>query len=111
LEFPFNIRVRLAAWNELFLWEGPFKPDPGKSAEVNRGAYIVEGLGHCGTCHNGRNLLGDTTTLARALQGSLITHCKRRTSPPTCMTASANSPTTSLSPTSRPESRPARAWP
>lgn len=72
LEFPFNIRAGLAAWDELFLREGTFKPDPGKSAEVNRGAYIVEGLGHCGACHNGNNLLGDTT-MARGLQGGLIT--------------------------------------
>ena len=47
------------------------RPIAGKSAEVNRGAYIVEGLGHCGECHNGRNLLGNTSE-AQRLQGGEI---------------------------------------
>lgn len=54
MSFPFNIRTGLLAWNEAFFHEGTFKPDPGKSADVNRGAYLVQGLGHCGACHNGR---------------------------------------------------------
>ncbi len=71
LAFPFNVRPGLAVWDELFLHAGTFKPDPSKSEQVNRGAYIVEGLGHCGACHNGRNLLGDTA-MAQALQGGPI---------------------------------------
>jgi len=71
LAFPFNIRAGLAVWDEAFLVEGTFKPDPAKSPEVNRGAYIVEGLGHCGECHNGRNLLGDTR-MAQSLRGGPI---------------------------------------
>ncbi len=71
LAFPFNIRSGLAVWDELFLREGTFKPDPSKSPEINRGAYIVEGLGHCGECHNGRNLLGDTG-MAQSLRGGPI---------------------------------------
>jgi mono/diheme cytochrome c family protein len=71
--FPFNVRAGLAVWDTLFLKEGDFKPDPTKSAEINRGAYIVEGLGHCGECHNGRNLLGDTA-MADQLQGGPIEH-------------------------------------
>jgi mono/diheme cytochrome c family protein len=73
LAFPFNVRAGLAVWDELFLHEGTFTPDPSKSAEVNRGAYIVEGLGHCGECHNGRNLLGDTA-MAEPLGGGPIQH-------------------------------------
>lgn len=71
LTFPFNIRAGLAVWDEMFLREGTFKPDPSKSAELNRGAYLVEGLGHCGECHNGRNLLGDTA-MAQSLRGGPI---------------------------------------
>jgi mono/diheme cytochrome c family protein len=69
--FPFNVRAGLAVWDELFLREGTFKPDPTKSDEINRGAYIVEGPGHCGECHNGRNLLGNTK-MADQLQGGPI---------------------------------------
>ncbi|WP_428486085.1 c-type cytochrome [Rhodopila sp.] len=71
LAFPFNVRAGLAVWDQLFLKEGVFKPDPSKSAEINRGAYLVEGLGHCGECHNGRNLLGDTQ-MAQSLRGGPI---------------------------------------
>jgi mono/diheme cytochrome c family protein len=73
LAFPFNIRAGLAVWDDMFLREGNFQPDPTKSAQINRGAYIVQGLGHCGECHNGRNLLGDTQ-MADALQGGPIEH-------------------------------------
>ena len=51
LTFPFDIRTGLSAWNALFFHPGEFRPDPAKSAEWNRGAYLVEGLGHCGDCH------------------------------------------------------------
>ncbi len=57
LPFPFNIRLSMAAWNLLFLDSKPFTPDPGKSADWNRGAYLVRGLAHCSTCHTPRNLL------------------------------------------------------
>ncbi|WP_243077618.1 cytochrome c [Pantoea sp. MQR6] len=58
LPFPFNIRTSLLFWNWINFTQGEFKPDPNKSAEWNRGAYLVEGLGHCGTCHTSKNLLG-----------------------------------------------------
>ena len=58
LAFPFNWRPLLAGWNALFHDTGTFKPDPAKSAAWNRGAYLVEGLGHCGACHSPRNALG-----------------------------------------------------
>lgn len=57
LPFPFNIRLSMAAWNLLFLDRKPFTPDPNQSAEWNRGAYLVQGLAHCSTCHSPRNLL------------------------------------------------------
>ncbi len=58
LRFPFNQRWSMAAWRELYFDEGSFKPDATRSAEWNRGAYLVEGLGHCSACHSPRNLLG-----------------------------------------------------
>ena len=57
LPFPFNIRLSMAAWNLLFLDKKPFEPDPARSAEWNRGAYLAQGLAHCSTCHTPRNLL------------------------------------------------------
>jgi len=58
LWFPFNIRLAQLVWRELFFTEGVFQPDPTRSADWNRGAYLVEGLGHCGACHSPRNFLG-----------------------------------------------------
>ncbi|MDA1133270.1 MAG: cytochrome c [Proteobacteria bacterium] len=58
LGFPFNIRLSLAGWNLLFLKNERFQPDPNQDEEWNRGAYLVEGLGHCGSCHSPRNLMG-----------------------------------------------------
>ena len=60
--FPFNIRATLAVWKALFLDKTPFQPDPSKDAEWNEGAYLVEGLGHCGACHSPRNFMGARTT-------------------------------------------------
>ncbi len=58
LDFPFNVRWTMAAWRELYFRPGPLRPDPARSAAWNRGAYLVEGLGHCGDCHSPRNVLG-----------------------------------------------------
>jgi mono/diheme cytochrome c family protein len=58
LAFPFNVRPLLAGWKLLYLKSGKFAPDTTKSAEWNRGAYLVEGLAHCGACHTPRNGLG-----------------------------------------------------
>lgn len=58
LRFPFDIRLTQMAWRELYFTEGTFAPDPKKSAQWNRGAYLVEGLGHCGACHSPRTILG-----------------------------------------------------
>jgi nicotinate dehydrogenase subunit B len=58
LAFPFNWRPLLAGWNALFHVAKPFVADATQSAAWNRGAYLVEGLGHCGACHSPRNALG-----------------------------------------------------
>ena len=58
LRFPFGFRFTLAGWKWLFFTPGAFVPDPKASAEVNRGAYLVQALAHCGECHTPRNFLG-----------------------------------------------------
>jgi nicotinate dehydrogenase subunit B len=58
LAFPLNWRPLVAAWNLLFHRTGVFTPDPARSPAWNRGAYLVDGLGHCGACHSPRNALG-----------------------------------------------------
>jgi len=58
LTFPYNIRRGLGLWQLLYVNGKTFKPDPKRSAELNRGAYLVEGSGHCGECHSPRNFLG-----------------------------------------------------
>jgi mono/diheme cytochrome c family protein len=58
LAFPLDYRVLVAGWKLLFLHRGAYRPDSAKSAEWNRGAYLVEGLAHCGACHTPRNALG-----------------------------------------------------
>ena len=68
LPFPFDVREGMAAWNALYFRNGEFKPDPTKSAEWNRGAYLVEGLGHCGACHTPKTTLGGDEG-ERAFQG------------------------------------------
>src|SRR5215212_2444805 len=56
--FPFNVRRMLGGWKFLFLDGKPFEPDPSKDAAWNRGAYLVNGPGHCAECHSPRNILG-----------------------------------------------------
>jgi mono/diheme cytochrome c family protein len=68
LPFPFSIRASMIAWNWLFFTPGRFRPDPRKSADWNRGAYLVEGPMHCGMCHTPKNLLGGDET-GRYLHG------------------------------------------
>ncbi|MDB6086912.1 MAG: cytochrome c, class, partial [Gammaproteobacteria bacterium] len=58
LWFPFNFRLVVAGWKLVFFREGPYREDLHRSSEWNRGAYLVEGLGHCGACHTPRNALG-----------------------------------------------------
>ena len=56
--FPFNVRRTLGGWKFLFLDGKPFEGDPTKDATWNRGAYLVNGPGHCAECHSPRNILG-----------------------------------------------------
>jgi mono/diheme cytochrome c family protein len=58
LRFPFGVRALVGPWKWLFFKEGPFVADPAQSPTVNRGAYLVEALGHCGQCHTPRTFLG-----------------------------------------------------
>jgi len=68
--FPFNIRRALGGWKMLFLGDGAtFKPDPTKSEQWNRGAYLVNGPGHCAECHSPRNFLGGIVTGQRFAGG------------------------------------------
>ena len=58
LPFPFNVRAAMRAWDALYFTEGEYRPDPKQSAEWNRGAFLVNGPGHCGACHTPKTLLG-----------------------------------------------------
>jgi mono/diheme cytochrome c family protein len=65
LTFPFSIREGMLAWRLLFLRAHRFEPNAGKSAQWNRGAYLVEALAHCGDCHTPRNFMGATIASER----------------------------------------------
>jgi nicotinate dehydrogenase subunit B len=72
LAFPFNQRALMAGWNALFHDSAPYKPDPARSALFNRGAYLVEGVGHCGACHTPRNTLGAEKGGRAWLSGAMV---------------------------------------
>ena len=63
LPFPFNMRILMAGWNMLFFSDKPFKADSTQSVNWNRGAYLVQGLGHCGACHTPHGKLGQEQSL------------------------------------------------
>jgi mono/diheme cytochrome c family protein len=69
LPFPFNIRRTVGVWKLLFLDDKPFVPDAAHSAAWNRGAYLVNGLGHCAECHSPRNFLGGIIAAQRFAGG------------------------------------------
>ena len=71
LSFPFNQRIAIAGWKLLFLRHDTYQPDSKQSAEWNRGAYLVEGLAHCGACHTPRNALGAERTRAAFAGGDV----------------------------------------
>ncbi|WP_213290190.1 cytochrome c [Bradyrhizobium sp. sGM-13] len=71
LSFPFDQRLAIAGWKLLFLRPDAYRPDPKQSAEWNRGAYLVEGLAHCGACHTPRNALGAERVSARFAGGDV----------------------------------------
>ncbi len=70
LRFPYNSQAALAVWRAVYFSPGVYTPDASRSAEWNRGAYLVTGLGHCAACHTARNVLGATEGLD--LAGGLI---------------------------------------
>ncbi len=71
LPFPLNIRFMVRGWNLLFFRSHDFQPDASRSAQWNRGAYIVTALGHCGACHTPKNSLG-ADEKNRAFQGGVL---------------------------------------
>jgi mono/diheme cytochrome c family protein len=71
LHFPFNQRVLLVAWRALYFRPGVYIEQAQQNAEWNRGAYLVQGLGHCSACHTPRNILGATAD-KRDLGGGMI---------------------------------------
>jgi mono/diheme cytochrome c family protein len=71
LPFPLNIRFFIRGWNLLFFRPATFRGDPARSAQWNRGAYLVSGLGHCGQCHTPTNFLGANDN-GKAFQGGSL---------------------------------------
>jgi mono/diheme cytochrome c family protein len=71
LSFPLDQRLVIAGWKLLFLRHGSYRPDNTQSAEWNRGAYLVEGLAHCGACHTPRNALGAERASAQFAGGDV----------------------------------------
>ncbi len=69
--FPFNQRWALGIWKTMFFDEGRFQANNAQSPEWNRGAYLVESLGHCSACHSPRNFMGAEKT-SMALHGRRI---------------------------------------
>ena len=69
LPFPFNIRRNVGIWKSLFMDGKPFVADGAKSPQWNRGAYLVNGFGHCAECHSPRNLLGGIIAAQRFAGG------------------------------------------
>jgi mono/diheme cytochrome c family protein len=71
MAFPFNQRKLLLGWRALYFESGEFSPHSGESAEWNRGAYLVQGLGHCDACHTSRNMFG-ATVKSKEFSGGVI---------------------------------------
>ncbi len=71
LRFPYNLQATLAVWRALYFQPATWQDDPARGATWNRGAYLVQALGHCGACHADRNALGASRD-ARALGGGMI---------------------------------------
>jgi nicotinate dehydrogenase subunit B len=72
LAFPFSVRPLMAGWNALFHDAEAYRPDPTQSVEWNRGAYLVNGLGHCGACHTPRNAFGAERSGKAFLGGAMV---------------------------------------
>jgi mono/diheme cytochrome c family protein len=71
LRFPYKDRALLIGWRALYFRQGEFEPNRAHNAQWNRGSHLVEGLGHCGTCHTAINALGGSSD-EKAFAGGLI---------------------------------------
>jgi thiosulfate dehydrogenase len=78
MHWPFSMRWGLSLWNRVFVDAAPFKPDANKDAVWNRGAYLVQGLGHCGSCHTPRGIAFQEKAMTEAgqdyLAGETVEH-------------------------------------
>ena len=72
LPFPFNQRASMIGWDALYFNPGELKPDPTKSAEWNRGAYLVESPEHCGLCHTPKNAMGGDDNTVHLIRESKV---------------------------------------
>jgi nicotinate dehydrogenase subunit B len=72
LAFPMSVRPLVAGWNALYNKADAFTADPSRSAQWNRGAYLVEGAGHCSACHSPRNALGAEMGGEHHLSGGVV---------------------------------------
>lgn len=72
MSFPFNQRWLMGLWKAMFFDEGAYQPVADKTPEWNRGAYLVEGLGHCSACHSPRNFLGAERSDAAMTGGTYL---------------------------------------
>jgi mono/diheme cytochrome c family protein len=72
MPFPFSVRALLSGWNMMFFEPGRYRPNTSQSAEWNRGAYLTQGLGHCGACHTPRNALGGERNAAALTGGEYL---------------------------------------
>jgi mono/diheme cytochrome c family protein len=70
LRFPYNLQISLAAWRALYFKPAVFREETAQSVDWNRGAYLVQGLGHCSACHSARNPLGASE--GESLSGGMI---------------------------------------
>ena len=77
--FIFSQRWTMAFWNAMFFKPGRFEPVAGKSEDFNRGAYLVDGLGHCSACHSPRNFAGAEIASKAYAGGSILDHVGKET--------------------------------
>ena len=80
VSFPFDMRASMLFWRALYFEEGPLRPDPAQSAEWNRGAYLVNAVGHCSECHTPRTALGGPDR-SRFLNGAMLAGAKPKRAP------------------------------
>jgi mono/diheme cytochrome c family protein len=80
LSFPYSQRWTLGLWKAMYFDDSPFEPQPQQSAQWNRGAYLVEGLGHCSMCHTPRNFMGANDTSLAMTGGTYMTRVEGKLS-------------------------------